>query len=170
MLLITPSVVTQPGAAQEELRGEQDFSLQPLTAFLSKSPVPRPLSLSGGTWWLLKSCCSLDWREREGAETCKLFYLDIFLAAEECCLVPDGCVSQGTGRELCPVPGCVLLPALPVLPLSSEMQRLRAITQGSWAREGSFALLWLCPTAGALPRAQWVTIAPCGAHSSVPWR
>lgn len=34
--------------------GEQDFSLQHLSAFLSKPPVPRSLSLSGGTWWLLK--------------------------------------------------------------------------------------------------------------------
>lgn len=77
----------------------------------------------------------MDWEEREGAETCKLFYLDIFLVAEECCLVPDGCISQGSGKELCPVPGCGLLPELPVLPLSSQMQRLGAITEGWWDRE-----------------------------------
>lgn len=176
VLLVTPSVVTQSGAAQEEDRGEQDFSLQPLTAFLSKPPVPTSLSLPGGTWCLLKSCFSLDWEEREGAETCKLFYLDIFLAAEECCPLPDGCTSQGTGKELCPVPGCGLM-----LLLSSEMQRLRiitqgmqrlrVITQGSWAREGvgrGALLCSLCPTAGALPWAQWVTIAQCGEQTSVP--
>lgn len=57
-MLPTPRVVTQPGAAGEEVRGEQDLSLQHLSGFLSKSPVPRSLSLPGGTWRLLKSCFS----------------------------------------------------------------------------------------------------------------
>lgn len=41
----------------------------------------------------------------EGAEACELFHLDIFLIAEEQCLLPAGCTGQGTGQELPPSPG-----------------------------------------------------------------
>lgn len=43
VLLTTPSVVTQPGAAREEHRGEQHFSLQHLSS--SQSHLSPGLSL-----------------------------------------------------------------------------------------------------------------------------
>lgn len=134
MLLTTPSVVTQPGAAGEEDRGEQDSSLQHLSALISKSPVHRSLSLPGGTWWLLKSCFSFG-LGREGRSG-NLYAVLFGYFHRSRGVLPGARWLHIPGQWERAVPCAWVWPELPVLPLSSQMQRLGVITEGWWDREG----------------------------------
>lgn len=86
----------------------------------------------------------MDWEEGKGAEICELFYLDIFLVAEEQYLVPAGFTSQGTEQELHTMPWCGPMPKLSDLLLAHQMQRLKP------PQHRGMLVMWMEQERGAL--------------------